>query len=308
LSFQNGESGAVTTLVVAAAAAQVLRVAVPYLWTSLGGVFSEKGGVVNIGLEGMMLTGAFAYAVGAYGTGSPWAGVMTGLVAGLALAGLHSLICVRWQGNQIVSGVAVNLLAAGLTRFLLRGLFGSSSNSPRVPSMLPLIREDHPLASATHPLVLTALLAVVVAHLILLRTRFGLRLRSVGENPAAADAMGLRLGALQTAGVMVSGAMAGLGGSWLAMDQSQFTEGMSAGRGFIALAAIIFGRWNPWGVLAACLLFASAEVAQMRLQAIIDLPPQLLQSFPYILTLVALAGFTGRCTPPAAIGRVYKRS
>ena len=287
--------------------AQVLRVAVPYLLAGLGGVFSEKGGVVNLGLEGMMLCGAFAYVVGAYAGGSPWTGALFSLVAGLLLAALHALICVGWGGNQVVSGVAVNLLAAGLTRFMLRVLFGSSSNSPRVTSLEPLVRADHPLASLTHPVLAAALVTVVLAHVVLRRTRFGLRLRSVGENPAAADAMGLRLRALQSAGVLISGALAGLGGAWLAMDQSQFTEGMSAGRGFIALAAIIFGRWNPWGVLAACLLFGSAEVAQMRLQAAIHLPPQLLQSFPYVLTLVALAGFTGRCAPPAGLGKPYSR-
>jgi simple sugar transport system permease protein len=282
-------------------------VAVPYLLAGLGGTFSEKGGVVNLGLEGMLLFGAFAYVVGAYTGGSAWVGVLFSAAAGLLLAALHALICVGWGGNQVVSGVAVNLLAAGLTRFMLRVLFGSSSNSPRVTSLQPLIQNDHPLASLTHPVLAAALAAVVVAHFVLRRTRFGLRLRSVGENPAAADAMGLRLKALQSAGVLISGALAGLGGAWLAMDQSQFTEGMSAGRGFIALAAIIFGRWNPWGVLAACLLFGSAEVAQMRLQAVIHLPPQLLQSFPYVLTLVALAGFTGRCAPPAGLGRPYQR-
>ncbi len=296
-----------TVLLVAAIAAQVVRVAIPYLLASLGGVFSEKGGVVNLGLEGMMLAGAFAYAAGTHASGSPWAGIAAGACAGLVLASLHSLVCIRYGGNQVVSGVALNLLAAGVTRFLLMILYGSSSNSPRVASIRPLAATDHPLATLTHPVVLVAVLAVAGAHLILYRTRFGLRLRSVGENPAAADALGLRLAALQTAGVLVSGALAGVGGAWLALDQSQFTEGMSAGRGFIALAAIIFGRWKPWGVLAACLLFGGAEVAQMRLQNLVHMPPQILQTFPYLLTIVALAGFTGRCVPPSGLGRPYRR-
>lgn len=296
-----------TAMLAAAIAAQVVRVAIPYLLASLGGVFSERGGIVNLGLEGMMLAGAFAYAAGTLASGSPWAGVAAGASAGLVLASLHSLVCIRYGGNQVVSGVALNLLAAGITRFLLMVMYGSSSNSPRVASLQPLVATDHPLASLSHPIVLMAVLAVAAAHLVLHRTRFGLRLRSVGENPAAADALGLRLAALQTAGVLVSGALAGLGGAWLALDQSQFTEGMSAGRGFIALAAIIFGRWRPWGVLAACLLFGGAEVAQMRLQSFVHIPPQLLQTFPYLLTIVALAGFTGRCVPPAGLGRPYRR-
>ncbi len=296
-----------TVLLAAAIATQVLRVAVPYLFAALGGIFSEKGGVVNLALEGMLLTGAFACAAGAYASGSPWIGILAGSCAGLTLAALHSFVCVRCGGNQVVSGVAINLLAVGLTRFLLTILYGSSSNSPRIATLGPLITADHPLASLSHPLVLVAVTGVAVAHLVLTGTRFGLRLRSVGESPTAAEAMGLRLGMLQTAGVLISGALAGIGGAWLALDQSQFTEGMSAGRGFIALAAVIFGRWRPWGAFGACVLFGSAEVAQMRLQAVVDVPPQLMQSFPYVLTIAALAGFTGRCRPPAALGRTYSR-
>jgi ABC-type uncharacterized transport system permease subunit len=296
-----------TAVLAAAIFAQVVRVSLPYLFASLGGVFSERGGVVNLGLEGMMLAGAFAYAMGTHATGSPWVGVASGAGAGLLLAGLHSVVCIRYGGNQVVSGVALNLLAAGSTRFLLRVLYGSSSNSPRVASLEPLVGTDHPLADLTHPIVLAAVAMVAIAYMVLRGTRFGLRLRSIGESPAAADALGLRLAALQTAGVLVSGALAGVGGAWLALDQRQFTEGMSAGRGFIALAAIIFGRWKPWGVLGACLLFGGAEVAQMRLQSIVHLPPQFLQSFPYLITIIALAGFTGRCTPPAALGRTYRR-
>ena len=290
---------------------QIVRISMPYLLAALGGTYSERGGVVNIALEGLMLWGAFGFVLGAFATGSPVVGLGLGVGAGLANAALLALVCVRLGANQIVAGVALNLLALGSTKFLLKMLWDSSSNSARVDSFEPWLEASGGLGPllelVTHPLILIAAGLVPLAWLGLYRTRFGLRLRACGEHPEAAATVGVAVQRVRWAGVLLSGALAGLAGVWLASDQHQFTDNMTHGRGYIALAAMIVGKWNPALVAAACLLFGAAEALQITLQgAGYGLPTQLLQAIPYLLTLIAVVGFVGRARPPAASGQPYR--
>ncbi len=285
---------------------QALRISVPYVLAALGGVVSERSGVINIGLEGMMLLGAFGTVVGTLMTGSPLAGLGFGLLAGLLLAAVHATATGVFRADHIVSGLAINLLAAGATRVLLKRLYHSSSNSPRIEGITSLVTGHGLLALLAHPLVWVTVGLVAGVWWLLNRTVLGLRLSSVGEHPEAAAAAGLRVLRLRAIGVMMSGMLAGMSGAWLAFDQHQFTDGMSGGRGYIALAAMIFGKWRPVPAAAACILFGSAEAIQMALQGgSAGIPVQLVQTLPYVLTLVALAGAIGRARPPAAVGRPY---
>jgi simple sugar transport system permease protein len=284
---------------------QTLRISVPYALPAMGAVFSERGGVVNIALEGILLIGAFAATVATYYTGSPLFGIVCGTASGVLAALLHGLVSITFKADQIVSGIAINLLAVGITKFACQIIFNSSSNSARIvgfeawdPGLtMPVLRS---------PFVPITIILMVVAQAVLFRTRFGLRLRSVGERPAAADSLGVHVARLRYAGVLISGGFAGLAGSWLAMDQHSFTDGMSAGRGFIALAAMIIGKWNPAGAAGAALLFGFAESLSIHLQT----DPrfiQIIQVIPYVVTMVVLAGFIGRSTPPAADGIPYEK-
>lgn len=297
-------------LIAAGFLAQTLRISVPYTMAAVGATFSERGGVVNIALEGMLLVGAFAAVLGTHLTGSPWIGLACALGAGAVLALLHAVVAVTLRADQIISGVALNLFAVGMTKFLLKLVFGSSSNSSRVeglPEMSASLSRVPALGGiVSNPLAVLALVLVIGGHLVLFRTRFGLRLRAVGEHPEAADTAGLSVAGLRYAGVLISGVFAGLGGAWLAFEQHSFTDGMSSGRGYIALAAMIVGKWTPLGATAACLLFAAAETLQIVLQGG-RIPAQFLQMLPYAITIVALAGFIGRATPPAADGVPYRK-
>jgi simple sugar transport system permease protein len=298
--------------------ASTLRISVPYVLAALGGFFSERSGVVNIGLEGMLLNGAFATvavahaleSAGLSGASAAWVGILSALAAGVATGAVHALVCVRWRADQITSGLAINLLAGGLTKFLLTLVYGSASNSARITGLQPWPVPGLADWSVTRvllctPLALGALLLVVVADRAARQTVFGLRLHAVGEHPGAAAAAGIGVARWRWTGVLLSGALAGLGGAWLALDQHQFTAGMSNGRGFIALAALIFGKWTPRGTAAACLLFGAAEAVQIQLQTRggVHVPSQLVQVLPYVVTMVALAGVIGRARPPAALGR-----
>jgi simple sugar transport system permease protein len=264
---------------------------------------------VNLALEGILLLGALGYVLGAYWLGNAWLGVLSAVVVGLATAGVHALVSVYFKADQITSSLGINLAAVGLTKFVLKAVFGSSSNSSRgdglpqlpIPGLSSVPGVGALLGS---PLVLIAIALVVLGHVVLFRTRFGLRLRSVGEHPEAAATIGLSVGGLRTAGVLLSGALAGLGGAWLASDQRSFTDGMSGGRGYIALAAMIVGKWNPLGAAAACLLFGFCEALQIRLQGGI-VPNEFVQMLPYVVTMIVLAGVIGRAHPPAANGRPY---
>ena len=269
-----------------------LRLAAPLLFAAMGGVLSERSGVVNIALEGKMLAGAFAAAVVAYGTGSPWLGAASGAATGMLVGGLHGYAGVVLRGDQIVVGVAINLLVVGATQLLMNLLFGSSANTPTFPGFG---------AAVASPLVWLAFLLVPVVHWGLRETRFGLRLRATGEHPEAAETVGVSPIRVRLAAVALAGALAGLGGAYLALDTAQFVKNMSAGRGFIALAAVIFGKWTPLGAAGACLFFGLAEALQIRLQGA-GVPAQFVQMIPYVLTMVALAGFVGRSRPPASLG------
>jgi len=290
---------------------QVVRISVPYVLASLGGTFSERGGTTNIGLEGIMLTGAFGFVLGSYLTGSPLTGVGIGLACGVALSALFALATIRFGADQIVCGIAINLLALGVTRFVLKLVWDSSSNSARVDAVEALVRSESGigplLGLLTHPLVLAAVLLVVGGHVLLFRTRFGLRLRACGEHPEAAASLGVRVRRMRWYGVLLSGLLAGLAGVWLAADQHQFTDNMTNGRGYIALAAMIVGKWNPYLAAVACLIFGAAESAQITLAGQgTAIPTQFLQMLPYLLTIIAVVGFMGRATPPAAIGKPYE--
>jgi general nucleoside transport system permease protein len=287
---------------VLALVAQTIRIAVPYLFAAAGGVLAERSGVISLGLEGYMLVGAFGGTVGAYYSGSAWVGLLAGAGAGLALALVYALVTLRFRADQVVSGIAINLLAIGLTRFLLRLAFDSSSNSPRVVGFGGTT-SGAALALVTNPLIPLALALPALLAWLIYRTPYGLRVRAVGEHPLAAETLGVRVRRVRLIAVALSGILAAMGGVYLALDQHQFTDEMTAGRGFIALAAVIFGRWDPWRAAAACLLFAAAETLQIQLQGTQIIASQFIQMIPYVLTIVALAGVVGRAVPPAALGR-----
>jgi ABC-type uncharacterized transport system permease subunit len=281
--------------------AQTLRIAMPYLFASAGGVVSERAGLIGLTLEGYMLIAAFCASLGSYFGGGPWSGVLAGAAGGAAAGLLYGVCSIRYRANQVVVGIAINLLAIGLTRFFLRLTFDSSSNSPRIPGFT-----EHGtglLALVANPLVWVGAAVLPAIGWLLYRTPFGLRMRSVGEHPAAALSVGVPVERVRWIAVALSGALAGLGGAYLALDQHQFTDQMTAGRGFIALAATIFGRWDPQRVSIACLLFAAAETLQIQLQGTQMIPSQFVEMIPYVLTIVALAGVVGRAVPPAALGR-----
>ncbi len=282
-----------------------LRTATPLIFAGLGGMFSERSGVVNIALEGILLVGAFCAAATAIATGSAAAALFAAALGGMLLAGLHAIVSLWFRVDQIVSGVALNMLAMGSTEFLMWILYGSGSNSPRIELDTPGFLSGR-LFVELPPLTLLAIVAVPVCAWVLFRTPFGLRLRSVGEHPEAADSLGLPVRRLQVSGVLLSGLLAGLGGAFLSLGAGYFVKNMSAGRGFIALAALIFGKWRPGGVLVATLIFGFAEALQGQLQ-VSWLPIRFVQMLPYLLTMVALVGVIGRSRPPAALGRVFSR-
>ena len=294
--------------------AQVVRISVPYVLAALGGTMSERSGVVNIGLEGLLLGGAFASTAVALLCGDaagPAAGLLAGVLAGLALAALHALCVLRFRADAVISGVAVTLLASGGSRFLLKALYDSASNSPRIGGLA----EAGPWAGGGgisdfvgetlgSPLVMAALGATLLGHALLFRTPFGLRLRAAGENPEALVALGVSVSRLRWAGVLLSGALGGLGGVWLAYDQHKFVAGMAAGRGYIALAAVILGGWRPLRVATACLLFGLAEAVGLRLSSgAVGAGGALVQALPYLVTLVVVALRASSQRPPRALGR-----
>lgn len=284
--------------------AQTLRIAIPYLFAASGGVMSERAGLIGLGLEGYMLSGAFCGAVASYYSGSAWVGLVGAMAGGIAMALLYAVTAIRFRADQVVVGIAINLLVIGLTRFFLRLAFHSSSNSPRVPGFGAEQSGTGFAALATNPLIWLAVVAIAGVAWLLYRTPFGLRVRAVGEHPAAAISVGVRVDRIRYFAAALSGLLASLGGAYLAFDQHQFSAEMTAGRGFIALAATIFGRWDPVRAALACLLFAAAETLQIQLQGTQIIPSQFVEMIPYALTIIALAGVVGRAVPPAALGKV----
>jgi general nucleoside transport system permease protein len=282
---------------------QAVRIAIPYLLAAAGGVMSERVGIIALGLEGLMLAGAFGAALGSHFGGSPWVGLLAAVLAGCVVTTVLAIATLRFKANQVVVGVAINLMVVAATRFFLRLVFDSASNSPRVPGFGGEGSASMLLASMANPVVWIGLAALPALGWVLYRTPFGLRARAVGEKPEAAASLGVAVTSLRLKGLYIAGALASLGGAYLALDQHQFTDSMTAGRGFIALAAVIFGRWEPVRVGVACLLFAGAETLQIQLQGTQVVPSQFVEMIPYLLTIVALAGVVGRSVAPAALGK-----
>jgi len=282
--------------------ASAIRAFVPLYLATLGGVFNERSGIVNIGIDGMMIFGTWFGAWGALQWG-PVAGLLTAEVAGTAVAAIHAVATVTFRVDHIVSGVAINILAIGLPRFLSIVAYGQGTQSPQV-EQLPKI--DIPGLGEQSLLVPLTVVLGAGAWFVLTRTVFGLRLRSAGENPRAAESLGVRVRGMRYAGVLISGAFAGLAGGYLSIELvGLYREGMNQGRGFIALAALILGNWNPIGAALACLLFAWTEALTVFLR--VDwINNAFIQSLPYIVTLVVLAIFFRRVRPPKAVGQAYE--
>ncbi|HTQ78546.1 MAG TPA: ABC transporter permease [Thermoanaerobaculia bacterium] len=274
-----------------------VRLTTPLLLAALGGLYSERSGVINIALEGLLLAGAFTAAVVTHFSGSPWVGLLAAIAAGMAVALLHAVACIRYRADQVVSGTAINILLLGVPALLSGALFESTGATPQIPktALLPGV-----------PIFL-AFALVPVTWYVLYRTRFGLRLRAVGENPEAADTAGIKVARMRYLAVALSGACAAIGGAYLSIGQSSlFTRNMSAGRGFIALAALIFGKWRPVQTMLACLLFGFAEALSIQMQGVAQVPVQFIQIIPYVLTIVVLAGFIGHSRAPRALGIPYE--
>jgi len=281
-----------------------IRLSTPLVLAALGGLFSERSGVINIALEGMMLAGAFTAAAVTHAAGNPFVGLLAGIGAGLLIAAIHAVACIRYRADQVVTGTAINILMIGLPPFLSGAFFLSSGSTPQIP-------REHLIPST--PIVI-AFILVPLTWYVLYKTPFGLRLRSVGENPEAADAAGVRVAKMRYAGVLISGILAGIGGAYLSIGQSSlFTRNMTSGRGFIALAALIFGKWRPVQTMLACLLFGFTEAVTIQMQGVVklpsgeDIPIQFIQMVPYVLTIVVLAGFIGSSRPPKALGMPYEK-
>ncbi|HEV8188965.1 MAG TPA: ABC transporter permease [Pyrinomonadaceae bacterium] len=295
--------------------ASTIRLGTPLVLAALGGLFSERSGVINIALEGKMLAGAFTAAAVTYaadnklglGAASPWVGLLGGMLAGLFIAVIYAVSCIKFKAEQVVSGAAINILMLGIPGFLSGAFFLSSGSTPQLP-------KDHLLPQSPVIIAITILALVALIWYVLYKTPFGLRLRSVGENPEAADAAGVSVSRIRYSGVLLAGVLAGLGGAYLSIGQSSlFTRNMTAGRGFIALAALIFGKWRPVQTLLACLLFGFTEAVSIQMQGVFklpsgeDIPVQFIQMVPYVLTIVVLAGFIGSSRPPRALGIPYEK-
>ncbi len=290
-----------------------LRLSVPLAFAALGGLYSERSGVLNIGLEGLLLTGAFVSAATVFYTGNVGLATLTAFGVGGLVGLLHAFLCVTLRVDQLVSGLAINLSAAGLTAFLSRLVFNSKATQSlpgidaiAIPGLhqIPIIGS---LLFNQDPLVYLLLLLVPFSNYLLFKTSLGLTLRAVGESPRAAETAGIPVILVRYLSVVLSGCLAALGGVYLVLVHVKFfMEDISAGKGFVALAALIFGRWHPVGTVLACLLFGATEALQLRIQAFnLNIPYQFLVMLPYITALFALVGLVGKSTPPAALGVPY---
>ncbi len=275
-----------------------LQVSAPIAFASIGGVFSERSGIINIALEGIMIVTTFAIVWGALVFQSFFMGLLVAILAGILMALIHAIATVTYRVNQIVSGVAINILAVGISRFLSQRIFGQETQSPSNPFTAPDLFGTNVVALALIPI-------AVIAWYVLFKTPFGLRLRSVGENPESADTVGIDVYLMRYAGVLISGAMVGFSAATL--YPAQWVSGMTGGRGYIALAAMIFGRFHPIGAVLAALLFGFAESFRIMFETQIPIPGQFVQMLPYVLAVVVLAGFVGRARPPAAEGQPYEK-
>lgn len=285
-----------------------IRFATPLIFAALGGLFSERSGVINIALEGLMLAGAFTAAVVTYETSNPFVGFLSGLVAGALLAFIYAISVIKFEADQVVAGFGINILMLGLPALLSSAIYDSAGSTEQIAknNLLPSFFDIN-IASVL------AFLLVPFCWYVLYKTPFGLRLRAVGENPAAADAAGVNVIKLRYVAVILSGILAAAGGAYLSIGQSSlFTRGMTAGRGFIALAALILAKWKPVPVLFACLFFGFTEaltipLANYKLASGENIPVQFVQIIPYVLTIIVLAGFIGLSRAPKALGIPYSK-
>lgn len=303
--------------------ASSLRLATPLILASMGGYFSEKSGVINIGLEGLMLTGAFAAAIANFSTGSPMIGVISGVMASATLAFLYAISCVTLKSNQVVAGMAINILAYGLTPLLSNVFYRTTGSTPSIEMVDHMQEWNIPILSSIpiigdilgHHIFLVyfAILSVFAIHYWSSRFPSGLSLRAVGEHPEAADSLGISVTKTRYMGVIMSGVFCGLAGAFLSIGHaSGFSRGMTSGRGYIALTALIFGKWKPIPTLVACLLFGFTDALQIRMQGVSippfgEIAPQFVQMIPYIVTMVVLAGFVGKSSAPKALGVPYSK-
>lgn len=307
-------------VILLALASSMIRATTPLLFAALGGLFSERSGVVNIALEGIILFGALAAAVTtqlieapylrenpvAVVWFAPWLGVLAGATMGGIVGLIHAVVSIRYRADQIISGTAINLMAVGIPAVVLYGLYGNTATSQPIRNRLPMWQLFGVDGLSFSPLVYLAFLLVPVVWFVVFRTPFGLRLRAVGEHPEAADSLGVNVFRMRYAGVIISGVLAGLGGAYLSIGNlNQFISEMSGGRGFIALAALIFGKWHPLGVLGATLLFGAFQATEVLLGGGQLVPPTVVQSLPYVLTMMVLAGFVGRSIAPKATGKPF---
>ena len=302
-----------------------LRVSAPLILAAMAGLFSERSGIVDISLEGKMLAAAFVAASVASTSGSVWLALLAAVLVSIALGLVHGFACITHRGNQVVSGLAINILVSGLTVVLGIAWFAQGGQTPALPRESRFLPIDLPLADALsgvpvmgrfyadvvsghNVLVYAALASVLATWWVVYRTRFGLRLRAVGENPLAVDTTGLSVSGLRYAAVTICGALCGVAGAYLSTAQNaSFVREMTAGQGYIALAALIFGKWRPLPALLACLMFGFLDAIAIRLQGVVlpligEVPVQAIQALPYVLTVVLLAGFIGRAVAPKAIG------
>jgi general nucleoside transport system permease protein len=281
--------------------------ATPLTYAAIGGMFCERSGVVNIGLEGMMLAGAFFGALGADKFGAWPMGLVAAAVAGAGMALVHAIMAIHLRADQIVSGTAINFLALGVTGYFFIDIYGENGTPGDLPR-IPDVNVDFlgPVFGHLSLMIWVSFLLLIVAHVTLFRTPIGLRIRSVGEHPRAADTVGISVYATRYTAVVLSGVLAALGGAYLSIGYlGSFSENMTAGRGFIALAAVIFGNWRPFGAFAAALLFGGSTALSFRLAQPWGNASVLFQALPYVLTLIAVAGVIGRSVPPASAGRPY---
>jgi ABC-type uncharacterized transport system permease subunit len=287
-----------------------IRLATPLIFAALGGLFSERSGVINIALEGLMLAGAFTAAVATYELQNPYLGLLCGMAAGATLAFVYAIACIKFQADQVVAGMAINFLMFGLPELISGAVYDSTGSTPQIDITHQLPNYFNNLSFAS----ILAFVLVPVCWYVLYKTPLGLRLRATGENPEAADAAGVNVLRLRYVAVVISGVLAAAGGAYLSIGQSSlFTRNMTAGRGFIALAALILAKWKPVPVFFACLFFGFTEAVSIQMQGVIklpsgeDIPVQFIQMIPYVLTIIVLAGFIGLSRAPKALGIPYRK-
>ncbi len=297
--------------------ARMVRLATPIALGALAGILCERSGIINIAIEGLMLTGACVGFIAALLSGNSWIGMLIAILGGGTIVMVHAILSIRFKIDQIISGTVINILAVGVTGYLRAnvilpltsaGATGSTLAAIPIPllSSIPVLG---PIFFNHRPVTYLMLILIPLMHLLLFRTAWGLRTRAIGEHPRAADTMGINVIGLRYLNVFFAGMMAGLAGAWFSLEASfNFDDVMTNGRGFIALAAMIFGKWTPFGALGGALIFSSADALQIKIQGFdFALPPQFLQMLPYVITIIVLAGIIGRPRPPAAIGKPYEK-